>query len=106
MFDDMSPAEFARRRDAGELWQLLDVRERWETVTASVSGSILIPMGEIVARHGELDMSTPLAVLCHSGIRSASVAGYLARAGFSRVVNIAGGIDAWSLSVDNGIPRY
>ena len=99
MIEDISPAEFIRRRDAGELWQLLDVREAWEIEAASVRGTIDIPMGEIAQRFPELDA-------CHSGGRSAQVAGFLAEAGLAKVANIAGGIDAWSETVDTTIPRY
>ena len=106
MIQDITPEEFDRRRQSGELWQLLDVREAWEIDLARIEGSIDIPMNEIPARCGELDNSVPVAVLCHSGGRSAQVASYLAACGFERVVNIAGGIDAWSVSVDASIPRY
>ena len=106
MIQDIAPEEFDRRRRSGELWQLVDVREAWEIDVARIEGSIDIPMNEIPARYGELDQSAPVAVLCHSGGRSAQVADYLAACGFDRVVNIAGGIDAWSVRVDASIPRY
>jgi rhodanese-related sulfurtransferase len=63
-------------------------------------------MTQIPERIAELDLSQPLAVLCHSGVRSARVADYLAAAGGAQVANIAGGIDAWAQSVDVTIPRY
>jgi len=63
-------------------------------------------MGEMTARRGELDENIPVAVICHSGGRSARVADYLAATGFTRVANICGGIDAWSETVDAAIPRY
>jgi rhodanese-related sulfurtransferase len=106
MFDRLCPADFVRRRADGELWQLVDVREPWEIEIANVDPSHCIPMGEIPARLPELDPSIPVAVLCHSGGRSARVADYLARQGFVRVANIEGGIDAWSRDCDPAIPRY
>jgi len=106
MVEELSPRQFVDLRDAGELWQLLDVREPWEIETASVAGCITIPMADIPARRNELDEHLPLAVLCHSGVRSARVAAYLAATGYERVANIAGGIDAWSLEIDATIPRY
>ncbi len=106
MIEDISPAELVRRQNAGELWQLLDVREAWEIQTASVAGSINISMQEVPQRMAELDRTLPLAVMCHSGGRSARVASYLSAAGFAKIANIAGGIDAWSLTVDTSIPRY
>lgn len=106
MINQMSPAQFAERRESGELWQLLDVREPWEVEIAAVAGSVNIPMQEIMTRHTELNRELAIAVLCHSGVRSAGVAMYLAASGFGTVVNIDGGIDAWSLEVDSSVPRY
>lgn len=106
MIEKLSPADFLDKREAGELWELLDVREPWEIEIASVAGSSRIPMGEIPARYGELDPDTPVAVLCHSGGRSGRVADFLSRQGFARVANIEGGIDAWSRDCDPAIPRY
>lgn len=106
MFERLTPADFVARRTQGELWQLLDVREPWEVRIASVEGSVRIPMGEIPERHGELDPATPVAVLCHSGGRSARVAEFLSRQGFKRVANIEGGIDAWSQDCDPALARY
>lgn len=103
---DLSPADFVARSDAGETWQLIDVREPWETELACVQAATLMPMSEIHTRVEELDKQMPVAVLCHSGIRSAQVAAWLRHLGFERVANIAGGIDAWSVTVDASIPRY
>ena len=106
MIEDIGPAEFIRRRDTGEFWVLLDVREAWEVETAQIAQATNIPMAEIPSRLAELDAARPVAVLCHSGGRSAKVANYLAQSGFDRVANVVGGIDAWSVEIDNSIPRY
>lgn len=106
MYENLSPAKFTRMRDAGEDWQLLDVREPWEIEIASVPQSIRIPLAEIPSRKTELDADRPLAVLCHSGVRSAKVADFLASQGFTRVANIVGGIDDWAQEVDNSLVRY
>lgn len=106
MNEDLTPEEFLRLKEAGELWQLLDVREPWEVATASVPGSICIPMADVPDRRDELDERTPIAVLCHSGGRSAQVAAYLAVTGFDRVANIVGGIDEWAQQLDTTVPRY
>ncbi len=106
MYEDLTPEEFVARRDDNELWQLLDVREAWERDIARVEGTLDIPMGEVPERLQELDRSRPVAVLCHGGVRSARVATYLAQQGLEQVANIAGGIDAWSTTVDESIPRY
>lgn len=106
MYEELSPAEFADQRDADASWQLLDVRDPWEIEIVSLPDSIRIPLQEIAHRLDELDRDRPLAVLCHSGRRSATAAGFLAGQGFSRVANIAGGIDAWSKELDSSLPRY
>ncbi|APW38230.1 sulfurtransferase [Rhodoferax koreense] len=89
---------------------VLDVREPWELQTASVTPEgftlVAIPMNEIPARLAELDPQQPLACLCHHGARSQRVAAFLVQHGFDNVVNLAGGIDAWSLQRDAAVPRY
>ncbi len=106
MIEELSPTEYRKRRDAGELWQLLDVRESWEIAISRIEEAVHIPMREVPARTGELDRAMPVAVMCHSGVRSAAVARYLVASGFRPVANIAGGIDAWSLEVDAALARY
>jgi rhodanese-related sulfurtransferase len=86
--------------------QFLDVREHWEIETAAVAGATCIPMGEVPARLAELDPARPVLVMCHHGRRSAQVGFLLERSGFRDVINLAGGIDAWSEEVDPGVARY
>lgn len=89
---------------------VLDVREPVELRAASVQAEgfelVAIPMNQIPARLAELDPARPVAVLCHHGTRSQRVAMYLASNGFDQLANIAGGIDAWSMERDPGVPRY
>ncbi|RYX95165.1 MAG: sulfurtransferase [Comamonadaceae bacterium] len=93
---------------------VLDVREPWELQTASVTPDgfrlVAIPMREVPARLAELqadgELDQPIACLCHHGMRSQQVANYLVQNGFSSVVNLQGGIDAWSAEFDPGVPRY
>ena len=95
-----------RQLDSGRALVLLDVREPEELALASLPGALHIPMGEVPGRLHELDPDAEIVVMCHHGIRSASVAEFLARREFSHVVNLAGGIDAWSATVDPSVPRY
>ncbi len=106
MVEELSPVQYRRLRQDGELWQLVDVRESWETEIAAIEEALHIPMSEIPARYRELDTARPVAVLCHSGVRSARVAGFLAQQGFTRIANISGGIDQWSIEIDPALPRY
>jgi rhodanese-related sulfurtransferase len=85
---------------------LLDVREPVELQMASVGGVLHIPMGELPARLGEIDKTKTVLCLCRSGARSAQVTAFLADQGFERVLNVAGGIHAWSAEVDDSIPVY
>jgi rhodanese-related sulfurtransferase len=97
---------------------VLDVREPHELQTASVNASVFasaigngfelvaIPMGTVPARLAELDATRPIACLCHHGARSQRVALFLAENGFANVVNLAGGIDAWSRQIDPSVARY
>jgi len=106
MIKEMSPAEFVARRDQGEAPVLLDVREDWELGIARIDGAVHIPMGDVPARLGELAPERELVVLCRSGGRSAQVARYLERQGFSSVWNLAGGILAWAQQVDPTLTPY
>ena len=90
----------------GEQPLLLDVREPYELEIASLPGAMNIPLGELDARLRELDPERPTVVYCHLGVRSAAALTRLEAAGFTRARHLAGGIDAWSRSVDPALPRY
>lgn len=104
--DEVEPQELRRRLDAEEDWLVLDVREDWERAIVSLPGTLNIPLGELAARAGELPSERPVAVMCHSGGRSARAAEWLAAQGRERVYNLAGGIDRWALEVDPSLARY
>lgn len=106
MTPEISVADVARRRAAGDTLVVLDVREPFECATASIPGVLAVPMREVPARLAEIPRDVPLAVLCHHGARSERVTAFLRAQGFAHAVNIAGGIDAWSLDVDPAVPRY
>ena len=84
---------------------LLDVREQHELDFAKINSSVNIPMMEVPSRLSELNRDETYAVICHSGIRSAQVCGFLETKGFI-VYNVSGGIDRWSQDVDEKIKRY
>jgi rhodanese-related sulfurtransferase len=89
---------------------VLDVREPVELQIAPVTPDgfalVAIPMGEITARVAELDPAQPIACLCHHGVRSHRVAAFLQAQGFEHVVNIAGGVEAWSQELDATVAQY
>jgi adenylyltransferase/sulfurtransferase len=97
--------ELKRRIDAGESPYILDVREPFEYVIAHIGGR-LIPMNEIPRRLAEIDREREIIVHCHHGVRSQRVAEFLQQQGFPRVVNLAGGINAWSEEIDPKVAKY
>tara|TARA_B100001059_G_C17530939_1_gene425495 strand:- start:276 stop:629 length:354 start_codon:yes stop_codon:yes gene_type:complete len=84
---------------------LLDVREDSELKIAKIKISKHIPMGEISTRIEEIDIETPIIVMCHSGVRSARVCQYLTENGYD-ASNLTGGINSWSTDVDPSVPIY
>ena len=100
------PEEVKQRLDRGEAMTLLDVREPWEYDAARISGSTLIPMGDVPSRVQELDPDENIVVICHHGIRSANVAQWLRQQGFDKAQSMSGGIARWSALIDRTVPMY
>lgn len=100
----LSPQEFKERVAQGAA--MIDVRMPEEVQLAAIPGAVNIPMNELPARLGELNPQAPLAVFCHHGVRSEMASRFLERNGFTDVAHLAGGIDAWSVEIDSGVPRY
>jgi rhodanese-related sulfurtransferase len=98
--------ELKARRDQKTPHLLLDVREPDEHAHSKISSSVLIPLGEIPARFGELPKDREIVVHCHHGGRSAQAVRFLTEQGFTNVKSLAGGIDAWSCEIDPSVPRY
>jgi molybdopterin/thiamine biosynthesis adenylyltransferase/rhodanese-related sulfurtransferase len=97
----------ARLEGPGEML-LLDVRGPEEVAKASIEGARAVPLADLEARLGEIEAwrDRPVVVHCHHGGRSAQACAELTRLGFSQVENLDGGIEAWSLTVDDSVPRY
>ncbi len=85
---------------------LLDVRQPGEFDLARIEGSTLIPLGTLHAALDEVPQDRRVVAICHHGVRSAMACQILAQRGQGRLYNLAGGIDAWSIEVDAGVPRY
>jgi len=85
---------------------LLDVREPFEWEIAHLAGARHIPLGQLPARLSELEGHADIVVYCHHGTRSARAVEFLRAAGYSKVRNLTGGIDAWATQVDAETPRY
>lgn len=102
----MTPEELKERMRRGDKLEVIDVREPEEYEIARIEGVRLLPLSRFPEWASTLDPEAEIVFMCHHGIRSAQVCAYLAREGFGRLHNLAGGIERWSLEVDRNIPRY
>ncbi len=102
----LTPGELKARMDAGNAPVILDVREPHEAAICQISGSRLIPLGELSARIGELDATKEIVVYCKTGGRSARAVGILRQAGASNAINLTGGILRWINEIEPGLARY
>ncbi len=103
---DVKPKALKQLIDAGSKLVLLDVREPFEHDLCRIEGSVLLPVGELERRVGELNKDDDIVVYCHVGVRSARAAEFLSSRGFKRVKNLSGGILAWASEVDHNMPLY
>jgi rhodanese-related sulfurtransferase len=103
----ITASELKVRLDAGEDIQLIDVRQPDEFAFAKIDGAKLIPLGEIMSRMNELDQTRETVVHCKMGGRSARAIEALQQAGFKgSLINLIGGITAWSNEVDPRVLKY
>ncbi|MBS1877041.1 MAG: molybdopterin-synthase adenylyltransferase MoeB [Acidobacteria bacterium] len=103
---DIEPAEVKAKMDRGEKFVLLDVREPHEYQICHITNAKLIPLGEVSKRLKELDLNDQIVVHCKGGVRSLKAQAILKEAGFQNVLNMKGGILAWSDKVDPSTPKY
>lgn len=103
----MTPRQLHERLAAGgDAPVILDVREGWETRICALPHSLHIPMGQVPLRAGELSRDTEIVVVCHHGVRSQRVAYFLETLGFEKLINLAGGMNAWATEVDPSMTKY
>jgi adenylyltransferase/sulfurtransferase len=103
---EIEPKELARKLAAGEDVFILDVRNSDEHAISRLEHSELIPLHQLLEGMNRLDSARETVVHCHHGLRSAQAVNFLRSIGFTRVKNLKGGIDAWSVEVDPSVPRY
>jgi rhodanese-related sulfurtransferase len=108
MIPQIHPTELKRMLDAGEPVYLVDVRNPDEYAYCRLPEGVLVPLPELPARVEEVQppAGALVVVYCHHGVRSLRGAAVLRQAGHENVASLAGGIDAWSLTVDPAVPRY
>jgi len=102
---DITAPDLAARLKQNHL-RLLDVREPHELEISALPEAVNIPLGTLAARLSELDSAQEMVVFCKSGSRSARALELLASAGFKKVKNLKGGINAWAREVDPALPIY
>ena len=98
--------ELAQRLTTDTPPVVVDVREPAERQAACLPGTLHIPLRELPARLGELDLNAEIVVHCHHGIRSMQAVQFLRAEGYARAQNLTGGIAAWSREVDPTVPEY
>ena len=103
---EITATELKAKLDRGDDFTLVDVREPHEFAIGRIPGSKLIPLGQIEERAGELDPNQEIVLHCKLGGRSASALEALQAKGFKRLINVKGGITAWSDEVDPTVPKY
>jgi sulfur-carrier protein adenylyltransferase/sulfurtransferase len=103
---EITPLELAQSLQGGQAPLLLDVREEVESQVSCLPGAVIIPLGQLPTRLEELDHEDEVVVYCRTGVRSARAADILMRAGFQKVKNLRGGINAWARDVDPKMMTY
>lgn len=102
---DITAPELAERVKTNHL-KLLDVREPHELQISALPNAVNIPLGQLAGRLSELNSADDMVVFCKGGTRSARALELLASAGFKKVKNLKGGINAWAKEVDTNLPLY
>jgi rhodanese-related sulfurtransferase len=104
---ETTATELKQRLDNGDDIQIVDVREPNEVAIAKIPNSIHIPLGQVVNRVSEIDPNKETVVHCKMGGRSARAIMALKQSGFTgNLINLKGGITAWSNEVDPTVPKY
>jgi adenylyltransferase/sulfurtransferase len=98
--------ELKAQIDAGERPVILDVRDPHEWEISAIEGTLRIPKSQVVARAAEIPRDREVVVHCKTGIRSRDSILLLQDLGFTNLVNLKGGINAWAREVDPSIPIY
>jgi rhodanese-related sulfurtransferase len=102
---EISVQELKEKKDKGEDFQLIDVREDFEYEMSNLGG-LLIPLGGIVIEANKVEKNKPVVVMCRSGKRSAAAIMQLEQLGYTDLYNLKGGILAWAAEIDPELSVY
>lgn len=105
MIQDLAPEAFKASLNNNNTI-LIDVREDWEFEICSIEGAQLLPMSTIAQTYAQLDKNSHLSIYCHHGVRSLRVIHFLQSQGYENLINLQGGIDAWSSVIDSSVAKY
>ncbi len=103
---DITAIELAERLEEGNALKIIDVREPHELAISRLDGAELIPLGQLASRMSELDSADDIVLMCKAGTRSKRALEVLHGAGFRKMKNLKGGINAWAQEVDPSLPIY
>jgi adenylyltransferase/sulfurtransferase len=103
---EITCSELKQKIDSKKSFVLVDVREPHEYQISKIAGSTLIPLGEIPKRWQEIPQDQEIVLQCKAGVRSAKALLFLQQQGYKKLLNLKGGIDAWSEEIDPSLPRY
>ena len=103
---EISVSELRAKRERGDDFLLIDVRESYEWEIARIEGATLMPQTSLPGRLAELDSSREIVLHCHHGVRSMRALEFLHQSGYRKLKSVRGGIEAWSREIDPSVPRY
>jgi adenylyltransferase/sulfurtransferase len=103
---DITAPDLKTRLSLNSGLTLLDVREPHELQISALPNALNIPLGQLAGRLSELNSADDMVVFCKGGTRSARALELLSSAGFKKVKNLKGGINAWAKDVDTNLPIY
>lgn len=105
IMNEITVQELKEKKEKGEDFQLIDVREDFEYETSNLGG-LSIPLGGILIESEKVAKDKPVVVMCRSGKRSAAAIMQLEQRGFTNLYNLRGGILAWAAEIDPDLSVY
>jgi rhodanese-related sulfurtransferase len=103
---NITVADLKARLDASDDVFVLDVREPHELEISALAGAVNIPKGQVISRKAEIPQDKEVLIICKTGNRSRDAVSMLQEQGFTNVVNVKGGINAWAREIDRKLPTY
>ncbi|WP_026897565.1 rhodanese-like domain-containing protein [Daejeonella oryzae] len=103
---EITVLELKQKIEAGEDFQLIDVREQFEYEMSNLNGEN-IPLAGILIEANKLQKDKPVIIQCRSGARSTAAIIQLEKQfGLQNLYNLKGGILAWAAEFDPGMQVY